>query len=314
MSRKRISSLKYFFNRFKISIKKIFILLLLIIILVFSKKPNIKVALCTMGKQENLYVKEFINYYNKLGIDNIFIYDDNDINSEKISDMIDFEYRSFVKIYETKKIKLFKQYQVYTDCYEKNKNKFDWILMVDMDEYLYIKKDKLKNYLLKPVFKKCDFIKFHWVHPTDNDNLYYENKSLFERFKGPYKNSIFVKSIVRGGIPKLKYWVHSPFISPEKNSTCNNIGNKINNNIINIEYINNINIKKAFIIHFNYKSTEEFIKKYKRGYSNWFGKRLPIFLKYKIDNYFKDNKITKEKVEYFEKELNINLSDLKKNF
>ena len=59
MSRKRISSLKYFFNRFKISIKKIFILLLLIIILVFSKKPNIKVALCTMGKQENLYVKEF---------------------------------------------------------------------------------------------------------------------------------------------------------------------------------------------------------------------------------------------------------------
>ena len=306
MSRKRISSLKYFFNRFKISIKKIFILLLLIIILVFSKKPNIKVALCTMGKQENLYVKEFINYYNKLGIDNIFIYDDNDINSEKISDMIDFEYRSFVKIYETKKIKLFKQYQVYTDCYEKN--------MVDMDEYLYIKKDKLKNYLLKPVFKKCDFIKFHWVHPTDNDNLYYENKSLFERFKGPYKNSIFVKSIVRGGIPKLKYWVHSPFISPEKNSTCNNIGNKINNNIINIEYINNINIKKAFIIHFNYKSTEEFIKKYKRGYSNWFGKRLPIFLKYKIDNYFKDNKITKEKVEYFEKELNINLSDLKKTF
>ena len=84
--------------------------------------------------------------------------------------------------------------------------------------------------------------------------------------------------------------------------------------IINIEYINNINIKKAFIIHFNYKSTEEFIKKYKRGYSNWFGERLPIFLKSKIDNYFKDNKITKEKVEYFEKELNINLSDFKKNF
>ena len=244
MSKRRISSLKYFFDliyydvysvyevkRFKISIKNILNLLFLIIIFVFSKKHNIKVALCTMGKQENLYVKEFINYYIKLGIDNIFIYDDNDINSEKISDMIDFEYRSYVKIYETKKIKLLNQSQVFTDCYEKNKNNFDWILMVDMDEYLYIKKDKLKNYLLKPVFKKCDFIKFHWVHPTDNDNLYYENKSLFERFKGPYKNSIFIKSIVRGGIPKLKYWVHSPFISPEKNSTCNNIGKKINNNI-----------------------------------------------------------------------------------
>ena len=77
---------------------------------------------------------------------------------------------------------------------------------------------------------------------------------------------------------------------------------------MNFESINKINIRKAFIIHFNYKSTEEFINKFKRGYSNWFGKNYKDFIIAKIDDYFRDNKITKEKIEYLEKELKMNLT------
>ena len=206
-----------------LKLKFLFSFFLIGIIIFNKKKINIKVALCTMGKNENLYVKEFISYYIKLGIDKIIIYDDNDINSEKISDMIDLEFKEYVKIYETKKLNISNQRLAFTDCYEKYKSMFNWILMIDMDEYLYIKKDILKNYLLKSVFKKCDFIKFHWVIPTDNNHLYYENKSLFERFKGPFKKTIFIKSIIRGNISGLKYWVHSPLISLERNTSCNNI-------------------------------------------------------------------------------------------
>jgi hypothetical protein len=169
-----------------------------------------------MGQKENLYVKEFINYYFKLGIDKIFIIDDNDKNTEQISDMIDSKFKHFVKIYKSKKLKLFNQSKQFTFCYTKNKIKFDWIIMVDMDEYLYIKNDKLKNYLLKPVFKKCDFIKIHRVIANDNNHLHYENMPLFERFKGPYKKDIFIKSIIKGNIPNLKYQVHSPYFSPIK--------------------------------------------------------------------------------------------------
>jgi len=302
-------------------IKFNFVLLSLFVTIFFYKK-NIKVAICTMGKDENLYVKEFISYYYKLGIDKIFIYDNNDLNSEKISDMIDTRYKNFVKIYDTKTLKIFNQPQAFTDCYEKFKSKFDWILMIDIDEYLYIKRDKLKNYLLNPVFQKCDFIKFQWVIPTDNNHLYYENKSLFTRFKGPYKISKFFKSIIRGNIPNLKYWIHSPYISPYRNISCNNMGTKIYNKILNFEFINNKNIQKAFIIHFKYKSTEEFIKKIKRGYRNWykgwgysnyFGNKISVALKNTIIDYLTDNKLTKEKLEYLEKELNINLNKYKKN-
>ena len=251
----------------------------------------------------------FISYYIKLGIDKIFIYDDYDLNSEKISNMIDFQYKEHVKIYEAKKLKIKNQPQAFTDCYQKNNNKFDWILMIDMDEYLYIKNDRLKNYLLKPRFNRCDFIRVQWVVPTDNNHLYYENASLFERFKGPYKSSIFIKSIIRGNISRLKYWVHSPNISPDKNVSCNNEGKIINNKKINMEFIEKTDIKKAFIIHFHFKSTEEFIKKIKRGYSNWYGNGTASALRYRVDNYLSNNKITRQKIEYLEKELNLNLSE-----
>ena len=101
-------------------------------------------------------------------------------------------------------------------------------------------------------------------------------------------------------------------ISPERNTSCNNIGKKINTNNINIESINKLDTKKAFIIHFKYKSTEEFIKKIKRGYSNWFVESISTFLRGKINDYLKNNKITKQKIDYLEKELNINLSEYRR--
>ena len=118
--------------------------------------------------------------------------------------------------------------------------------------------------------------------------------------------------MVRGNIKNLKYWVHSPYISPFKNISCNNIGKIINDKNINIEFQSNINVKKAYIIHFNYKSTEEYINKYKRGYSNWFEDRLSDFLDIKIKDYFRDNEITMNKIDFFERELKINLSEYKK--
>jgi hypothetical protein len=227
--------------------------------------------------------------------------------------MIDFQYKKSVTIFEAKKINILNQSEAFTDCYEKYNRFFNWIIMIDMDEFLYIKNETLKNYLLNPVFNKCDFIKIHWVLPTDNNHLYYENKSLFERFKGPYKNSKYIKTIVKGNIPRLKYWVHSPYISPERNTTCNNKGGIINYKYLNFEFINKIDIAKAFIIHFKYKSTEETIKKIKRGYDSFYQKkRIPGVLRHKIVEYLEDNQITKEKLEYIEKELHFNLSKYKR--
>ena len=296
----------------KIKIKFLLLnIILLFYLFIFKIKKKLKIALCTMCKNEKLYIKEFIDYYKQLGIDNIFIYDDNKIKSEKFSNDINILKEKNVKIYDTQKMNVNNQKDAFTLYYNTFFKKFDWILMVDMDEFLVIVQDTLKNYLRKPIFNKCYFIKINWVIATDNNLLHYENKSLFERFKGPYLKSPFIKTIVRGNINNLEYWVHSPFISPIRNITCNSIGEKIYYKKLNFETIIPINIKNAYIIHFKYKSTEEYINKYKRGYSNWFKNKTKQILDNKIDEYLRDNEITKEKIEIIEKELKINLKKYK---
>ena len=302
--------------KFNICKYKKFIILFYFLILAFfsslRKRHNIKIAICSMAKMENLYIEEFINHYIKLGIDQIFIYDDNDMNTERIRDILSPLNNKYVTIYENIKSRIKNQGDAYTECYNNHKDKYDWFLMVDIDEFLIVIHDKLKNYLSKKKFRKCDFIKFHWLIPTDNNFLHYYNKSLFQRFKGPYIKSVFVKSIIRGNISNLKYWVHSPSSSPHRNKTCNNVGELINYSHINFEFISKININNAYIIHFKYKSTEEYINKYKRGYSNWLGSQINQHLYGKIEEYLADNKISKEKLDYFEKELKINLTKFRK--
>lgn len=267
-----------------------------------------------MGKKENLYSKEFMEYYMKLGVDHIFIYDNNEPFTEKISDTLDNRYRNRITFYDTNILNISHQSKAFTDCYKNNINKFDWFIMVDMDEYLYIVDDTLKNYLTNRIFNKCDFIKIHWVNSKDNNLLYYEPKPLFERFKPPYIKSIYIKSIIRGNIPNLTYWVHSPMISPKRNRTCTNYGKIIKYTDMNFESILKINIDKSYIIHFRFKSTEEFINKYKRGYSNWHGNQTNDVLLERLSTYFEENGITLEKIDYIEKELKLNMTSFRNKF
>ncbi len=50
---------------------------------------NIKVCLCTVGKEENKYILEFIEHYKKIGVDKIYLYDNNNIDGEHFEEVID---------------------------------------------------------------------------------------------------------------------------------------------------------------------------------------------------------------------------------
>ena len=97
-----ILSIFNIFKRFKIF--KIFQILIISFIIIKSnilneqklffkedKKKQLKVCLCVIGKKENLYAREFVDYYRKIGYNNIFIYDNNEINDEKFEDVINNE-------------------------------------------------------------------------------------------------------------------------------------------------------------------------------------------------------------------------------
>ena len=48
-----------------------------------------KVAICIEVKNDNRYIREWLDYHKKLGFDNIILYDNNDSNGENILEVID---------------------------------------------------------------------------------------------------------------------------------------------------------------------------------------------------------------------------------
>ena len=52
------------------------------------KYKSSKICVCSIAKNENLYVKEFIEHYKSIGIDKIFIYDNNDIQGESFETIL----------------------------------------------------------------------------------------------------------------------------------------------------------------------------------------------------------------------------------
>ena len=80
---------------------------------------NLSVGLCVIAKKENLYAKEYVNHYKKLGYEHIYIYDNNDSNDEKFEDVIKDEINSgFVTIINIRGMSKGQCY-AYNDCYEK---------------------------------------------------------------------------------------------------------------------------------------------------------------------------------------------------
>ena len=145
---------------------------------------------------------------------------------------------------------------------------------------------------------------------TDNNLLYYENKSLSERFPKmvPFNKKgrqLEVKFIIRGNIKNITInHLHS---GNEKLRNCNGFGNrnKIRKNIFTTEP----DYKYFYIDHYYSKSTEEFINKINRGDPFKITKNHYM---HRIEKYYLQSNFTKKKIEMIEKGTGLNLSKYKK--
>jgi len=165
-------------------IRIILIISLILFMFYFYKKIlNIKVCVCTCGKNENKYVREFVEYYRQYNVDKIFIYDNNEENGEKFESVIsDYINDGFVSIINYRgKLKI--QMHAFNHCYNENKNNYDWFIYYDMDEFIHLKGfNNIKLFLSKRNFGKCNIIYLNHIIHTDNNKINYQNKSLVERF------------------------------------------------------------------------------------------------------------------------------------
>ena len=201
--------------------------ILLVSYSLMNKFRYIKVCLCTLGKKENRYVREYVGHYKKYGVDKIIIYDNNDLNSEKFETVLsDYIKDDFVEIINCRG-KSTIQINTLKDCYKKNYKVYDWFIMIDMDEYIFLKNcNNVKSFLNDKRFLKSNLIYLNRVFHTDNNQIYYKNKSLFERFPKYKTNVTTIKSIVRGHISNLN--INSIHGVNYKYKACNGFGHYIN--------------------------------------------------------------------------------------
>ena len=253
-----------------------------------------KFALCTVGRIENLYARSFVIYYLKLGVDKIYIYDANEKEGERFSDVLqDFIDKGYVEIINMRgRMKRLQFGRVNQLCYENYSQYYDWILYFTFDEYLYLSKGfTLNNFVQQSKFKDCSSISYYFRHYSDSNHYNYNNYSVYYRFNFtiPYyidsKQLFNTASMSRGKIKTNETDDQNSTQVPkekQKNIDCTAEGRIMTNRK------DNYTLNGGFIKKFEFKSTEEYCIKLMA--MKFFDRKW---------NYWRDNIISKAKLYLF---------------
>jgi hypothetical protein len=239
-----------------------------------------KIAICTIIKQENLYLRDWVEYYLKMGVSNIILYDNNDINGEFPQHVIGDYIKSGVVIYENARGLHRYQIEAYNNCYEKYKNVFEWIGFLDADEFWYLSPEfTFDTYFTEDRFPNAIAVFLCWINYGDCGKIHYENKPVWERFPNPSQplniisngsdinkvRKVFLKcycdiEVEFKDVNWIKYWV--PENMDLKNAYSSD-GTEYNNNLPS-------NYTYSYIKHYRTLTIEEFLYRRfcRKGYAD----------------------------------------------
>lgn len=270
------------------------------------------VALCCIAKMENDYLRFFVEYYQHLHVDKIFLYDNNDPDGERFDAVIgDYIQSGFVEVTDFRGKKV-AQLEAYHDCYVKHQAQYSWMAFFDCDEFLTFAdgSSDIHAFLMKIKFWNYQVMHVNWKIYGDNDLLDNDGRSVVERFKNPVLPYDFipkgseipennhVKSIIRGGLSAVN-WSAAPnphTISSDFYHCCNPKGERVDLNSPFMDFDDSI----LFLRHYNTKTVGEWVRnKMRRGVPDRSADQWQQVLN--LDFFFRFNERTKEKVQYAEK-------------
>ena len=262
-----------------------------------------KIALVAIGRRENLYAREFVEHYQKLGFDTIFILDNNHDGEEHFEDVLSpFVDSGLVKILDYRN-QIKPQMRGYTTEYNKIKDEYDAILFADFDEFLVLEHDKTIQEYVSRFPEDWQAILINWDCKTDSGLIYYDPRPLVERFTvslspidkpvqyGNIPENAHVKCILKGGINGVLFY-SNPHV-PNTNLICYNAsGIRCSNAPWQA-----IDYRMARFLHFTTKTAEEYCSKLQRGTPD---RPYDVFLKTYVGRFFGYNERTDEKVKFFQ--------------
>ena len=263
----------------------------------YQKMENV---ICAIAKNENKYINDWCHYHINLGFDNIYIYDNNDNNTEYIGDFIDDEIKNKVHILDINNKKL-QQQNSYNSFYILFNSNFKWCAYIDIDEFIILEKwNNISEFVNDKIFKDAVIIRLKW-HIFGDDNLIQRPfiQPIYKEIKNRLIGHFYekqAKSIIKGNLKHVKFKsVHYPLINskvPSKQYLSNGIrkpGSKIS--------INTKTKEPAYINHYITKTLSEFFEqKLNRGDAAR-NRRI------KFNYFWLINKKTQKKKDFIKKQL-----------
>lgn len=277
-----------------------------------------RTLLCCIGRLENDYIREYVEYYKNLGFTNICLYDNNRDGEDDFHDVIGDYIDSGFVILKDYRNKIACQIQSYQECYDEYGHDYDWIAFFDIDEFLTFTKDKtIEEYLNRTEFNPYNSIQINWMCYGDGGMLRNDGRPLLERitepldkdFKTAYPipENFHTKTILRGGLNNVK-WGPDPHVVYTVKESCNAVGKEIT---VRKNPFVPYNYDLAYLKHFSTKTVDEYCNKMLRGFPdrNNNVKEIPYLVKTRFFHY---NELTEEKAEIVKKRLNVDLDYLVK--
>ena len=264
-----------------------------------------KTLLCCIGRQENLYIREYVEYHKTLGFTNICLFDNNYDEEEDFRDVIgDYIDEGFVIIKDYRNRKVC-QLDAYNECYNTYGGEYDWIAFFDIDEFMFINCEKtIGEYLSRPEFNDFEMIHINWLMFGDNGQVRSDGRGILQRLTQfldvnhktlySFPDSFHIKSIIRGGLTNV-VWSATSHTPMSKLKCCNSYGIACDGDSPFAPY----DLRNAGLRHFTTKTAEEFAIKIKKGFPD----ANPIKIDELITLFFARNEVTEEKIAIF-KEIN----------
>lgn len=233
------------------------------------KKNNLNCVICAIAKNENAYLYEWASYHLSLGFSHIYVYDNNDVDGERVEDVFaNTKIASKISVFDVRG-KRFVQKNVYNEFYAKGQ--FDWCAFIDIDEFITLDKSKsISEYLTTK--SEWDSVHLNWMCFGDGGKIKYEQDSVVARFVKPWDKNVFytyidkqenshIKSIIKSGLDidwtyDGEGWESNPHTPYGDFSVCDSSGIPVVNSPFS-----HICYEKAYIRHYTTKTIEEYANK-----------------------------------------------------
>lgn len=278
-----------------------------------KEESGLKTLLCCIGRLENQYIREYVEYYKSIGFTNICLYDNNRDGEDDFHDVIgDYIDSGYVILKDYRNITTPCQFMAYNECYAEYGDKYDWIAFFDIDEYLFMNQGYSISTLLSD--KRYDgykMIHFNWLMFGDCDLVYNDGRPLISRFTTPlnidalceygFPETFHIKSVIRGGLGKITFGP-TPHTVRDVDSCCNSYGIACDPKSPFTPY----DFRVGGLLHFSTKTAEEYSNKVNRGFCDG----NPNTKRSLVELFFKRNKVTKEKVDLFKEKTGVDVSYL----